>query len=1019
MEYHANRLKLVVVLAGTVEGMNKFLGSRPNGRWVFPRQLQIKDYEDEQLRLILLQLLRHNSFTAEGGEDGPYIRIAAKRVGRGRGPTGFANVYDLILAFGKMVDRQAARLKKEGVKIEDDKEVIPDTQTEEPEESKKADEGGTPNSSEDTLNTEENPAVEEKDAGKNQEVEDTPKTDEKQEEENQSVDDYEAPEVKETEPSDDKSNEDEKPADAEGHKETEGSLVDPQPDDAEKVAEEKVVEEKVVEGKLDDSCGQPDLNAKQQESQVGGEKSDVKETGTEDEKPTDTDGQKEAEGSLVDPRPDDTEKIVEEKAEEGKLDDSCGQHDLDGKQEESHDGEEKLDVKQAESEKSDKVQESGAETDEVDKTEGAGKTDEVDTPTDEIADPDTPKPDLSLLTREDLIGPEPEDIRSHSEAWQELDKMAGLEDVKKAIGELLTRAKANYRREILGKEPLQTSLNRVFLGPPGTGKTTVAKLYGQILADIGLLSTKEVVYKTPADFIGQYIGESEANTSKILDSTIGKVLIIDDAHMFYYGSRGASGGESDIFRLSCIDTLIAKIHNKPGEDRCVILLGYADMMEEMFQKVNPGLKRRFPLEEAFRFKSYDDETLNKILRLKMDKEEITASEHALEVAAEVLRRARDRPNFGNGGDVDNLLNQAKTRFRERTIAKKKAEEEMLKPTTPDTTTQGDDLPDINSLEQAEQTIFLLPADFDPEHDRGSHASKKCQALFQDLIGFDSIISTFQGYQRMAANLRRRGRDPRTIVPFTFLFKGPPGTGKTHTARIVGQIFYDMGFLSTNEVVECSASHLIGKYLGHTAPKVVDLFERALGKVLFIDEAYRLAGGSRGTSGGNSFEAEAVGELVDCMTKPRYLKKMIIVLAGYDKDMDALMQVNAGLRGRFATEIVFPPMSAARMWEHLLQVLKKEDVEVRDLVDPGLAEQENVLKLLHKLGMTTGWSNGRDIKTLAGVITGSVYKNAVLEDGEDEESMFRISTPELNGFLREMLRQRMGARSSLSKTRASG
>ncbi|KAL2257139.1 hypothetical protein VTK26DRAFT_605 [Humicola hyalothermophila] len=816
LEAHANRLNIVIMVTGTVDRVNHLLAGRPNGRWVFPRLLRLEDYDDEQLRRILVQLVHHSSFTPEGGDDGPYMRLAAKRVGRGRGSAGYANVYDLILAFGKMVQRQAARLEKEGVRVSGDKGVSPDTKTK----------------------TEEQEKIEEAHNGENA----------------------------------------------------------------------------------------------------------AKDTGKEKSKEEPASGKSTAND--------------------------------DG----TNDGE----------------------------REGSGNNNT--TGEEEAIAPETPGPDLSLLTREDLIGPEPEDIRSRSEAWKELEKMAGLESVKKAIGELLTRAKANYHRELLGKEPLQTSLNRVFIGPPGTGKTTVAKLYGKIIGELGLLSTKEVVYKTPADFIGQYIGDSEANTSAILDSTIGKVLIIDDAHMFYQGSRGGSH-ETDCYRVAVIDTIVAKIHNKPGEDRCVILLGYPDLMEEMFRKVNPGLRRRFPLEEAFRFHNYDDASLNKILRLKMEREDITATEHAMEVAAEVLRRARDRPNFGNGGDVDNLLNQAKTRFRERTAA---AAQKNAASCASSSSSSADLLPDSLIDIEHRQPMVLTASDFDPEWDRGAYASSKCASLFQGMIGFESIIAQFQGYQRMAANLRRRGRDPRQIVPFTFLFKGPPGTGKTHTARIVGQIFYDMGFLSTPEVVECSASALIGQYRGHTAPRVVDLFERALGKVLFIDEAYRLAGGSGDACNSGSFEAEAVGEMVDCMTKTRYLRKMVIVLAGYEHDMNALMRVNPGLRGRFATEVVFPPMSPARMREHLVNLLRKEDIEVWDgegsEADPQVEEKrQRLLRGLRKLSATSGWSNGRDIKTLADVITGSVYKNADLDDGNgDGAGMFRVSTAELCKFVQNMLMERMGS-----------
>lgn len=584
-----------------------------------------------------------------------------------------------------------------------------------------------------------------------------------------------------------------------------------------------------------------------------------------------------------------------------------------------------------------------------------------------------PAPDEHLLTGQDIIGPEPEDVRTKSEAWKELQKMAGLEDIKSAVDQLLNRSKINYQREINGMKLLKTSLNRIFIGPPGTGKTTVAKLYGQILADIGLVSGRKVIYKTPGDFIGQYIGESETKTSAILDATKGKILIIDDAHMFYHGNELGSG-ETDEFRLGCIDILVSKIHNKPGEDRCVILVGYPDRMEDMLQKCNPGLRRRFPLEEAFRFNDYDDNRLQEILNIKMEEDGVRASPEAMKVASELLRRARDRPNFGNGGDVVNFLNQAKVRHRER----------MSKIT------------DVETID-----IVLQPEDFDPKYDRGATAAGKCRALFDGLIGFEDTIQRFQTYQRIAENLRRNNKDPRGIIPFTYIFKGPPGTGKTHTARIIGQIFYDMGFLSTNEVIECSATHLIGKYVGHTGPKVVELFERALGKVLFIDEAYRLAFG-----GQDNFTNEAVGEIVDCMTKTRYHRKMVIVMAGYTHDMDLLMKVNAGLRGRFATEIMFTPMDSESALKHLCNLIAKQDIQLLEAEDGSNVQESGIMmNLFEMLAKTKGWSNGRDMQTLAGVVTEYVYGNI---DGYEQWQGrgLCITRKDLIRLMRDMLQQRM-------------
>ncbi|OPB46176.1 hypothetical protein A0O28_0062970 [Trichoderma guizhouense] len=723
-----NRPGVVLIMSGSADHMSSLLGSSPNGRWLFPRRFHIEDYNDEELRNIFLRMVRQDNFKIEGGLTGPYPRILARRVGYGREEPGFGNAHELRLSYLNILERQASRLRKKLVKIDD-------------------------------------------------------------------------------------------------------LWVEPAPDE-------------------------------------------------------------------------------------------------------------------------------------------------------------------NLLTGEDILGPEPEDCREKCDSWKKLEKMAGLDDVKLAISKNFDRAKVNYRREIDGKKLLNTSLNRVFLGPPGTGKTTVAKFYGQIIAEVGLVPNREVVFKVPSDFIGRYIGESEFKTNAIINATKGKVLIIDDAHMFFNGSDATDG--TDIFRLACIDVIVSKIHNRPGEGRCIILIGYPDRMEEMFQKCNPGLRRRFPLEEAFRFYDYDDERLREILDLKMEESEIKASTAAMEVAAEVLRRARDRPNFGNGGDIVNLLNEAKWHDARKT---KKLNGD--KPALGQEAVATYGLAHTNSfgLHDLDMTnITLEPEDFDPNYNRGSTAAERCRALFDGLIGFEETIQLFTSYQRTAENLRRKNKNPRDTIPFTFVFKGPPGTGKTHTARIVGQIFYDMGILSTNEVVECSASQLIGKYVGHTGPKVIDLFEKSLGKVLFVDEAYRL-----GFSGRNSFGDEAVAEMVDCMTKPRYQRKLVIVLAGYTREMDLLMKVNAGLRGRFTTEINFRPMKPRATLQYLQTLLSKQDIELSEDNDVETNEHETIIRLLMKLGMTNGWSNGRDVNTLAGMITEHAYNYSEVE--EDGKGLF-VQRRDLIKFLKDMLRQRI-------------
>jgi Holliday junction resolvasome RuvABC ATP-dependent DNA helicase subunit len=135
-----------------------------------------------------------------------------------------------------------------------------------------------------------------------------------------------------------------------------------------------------------------------------------------------------------------------------------------------------------------------------------------------------------LLTKEDIIGPPPSAALENSKAWQSLQGMVGLRSVKESLRAMVHRLQINYDRELAEKPVIDCSLNRIFLGNPGTGKTTVAKYYGQIMVDIGLLTDGEVVVKSPADFIGEYLGESENITKRILASAKGKVLIIDEAY---------------------------------------------------------------------------------------------------------------------------------------------------------------------------------------------------------------------------------------------------------------------------------------------------------------------------------------------------------------------------------------------------------------------------------------------------------------------------------------------------------
>ncbi|KAG8797185.1 hypothetical protein FRC17_007819, partial [Serendipita sp. 399] len=503
--------------------------------------------------------------------------------------------------------------------------------------------------------------------------------------------------------------------------------------------------------------------------------------------------------------------------------------------------------------------------------------------------------DVHLLKQEDLIGPDPSIVTASDPAVEQLAKLIGLRSVKDSVSNFLKMVKTNYERELMERNPHEVSLNRVFLGSPGTGKTTVAKLYGRILASLGLLSNGEgmygrylgrhqlkiskVIIKNPADFVGAALGESESKTKAILDMTVGKVLVIDEAYGLYPGN-----GTTDPYKTAVVDTIVAEVQSVPGEDRCVLLIGYKDQMEEMFQNVNPGLSRRFAIDNAFHFEDYSDDELLAALELKLKSQDMSATDLAKKVAIDVLSRARNRPNFGNIGEVENLLSSAKIRFQKRNAA----------PDAP-----------------------FGPEDFDPDYRRSENVESNIEKLFEDVVGCEDIIEQLRKYQRIAENCKSRDIDPRDMVPTNFIFKGPPGTGKTTTARKMGQIYYDMGFLASPEVLECSTSDLVGEYVGQTGPKVKKLLERVLGRVLLIDEAYRLVDGQ--------FAKEAIDELVSSLTLDRYKGKIIVILAGYDHQINQLLSVNPGLSSRFTAEVVFKNMRPKESIDLLRRELAKKKI----------------------------------------------------------------------------------------------
>ena len=194
--------------------------------------------------------------------------------------------------------------------------------------------------------------------------------------------------------------------------------------------------------------------------------------------------------------------------------------------------------------------------------------------------------------------------------------------------------------------------------------------------------------------------------------------------------------------------------------------------------------------------------------------------------------------------------------------------------------------------------------------RGYEDTPTLESAIAELDELVGLAPVKQQVRAIAAQLRvakLRDRQGLTSQPPArhFVFTGPPGTGKTTVARILGRIFAALGLLVRPEVIEAHRADLVGEHLGSTAIKTNRLVDSALGGVLFIDEAYSLH--NEGYSGGDAFGAEAVQTLLKRAEDDR--DRLVIVLAGYPDDMDRFLRSNPGLASRFSTRVTFPSYTA--------------------------------------------------------------------------------------------------------------
>jgi SpoVK/Ycf46/Vps4 family AAA+-type ATPase len=536
------------------------------------------------------------------------------------------------------------------------------------------------------------------------------------------------------------------------------------------------------------------------------------------------------------------------------------------------------------------------------------------------------KDSISTMTNEQLMTIEVADIPyeapqavDYTECLAKLDGLVGLSAVKKEISNLAAFLNLQIKR---GEQNTFQGKHYVFTGNPGTGKTTVARIMSDVFRTLGIISRGQLVEADRSKLVAGYSGQTAIKTNQLIDSALGGVLFIDEAYTL-------KSSDGDTFGAEAIDTLLKRLEDDRGKFICIVA-GYTDQMHDFIDS-NPGLKSRFT--QTIHFDDYTPDELTEIFLNLAKSKNFTVDEEthgAIHRQFEQLYLRRDK-NFGNAREARRIFDEAVEKQSQRLISE-----------------MGN--PEFNEADMYRITSADLPI-------TQSEAARPLDEVLNELDDFVGMRSVKNMIRRLAVQsmfMKQRaamGAGKVQQMSMNFILTGNPGTGKTSIARKMGEVLLSMEILPTSRVIEASRASLVGKYMGETPKIVNNMCDKAMGGILFIDEAYTLS------SENDQYGKEAIDTLMKRMEDDR--GKFVVIAAGYRDKMEDFLAVNPGLASRFTHKLHIEDYNE----DELLAIFKKMAAKEQYTLSPGAEFKLMDLICRKVVSKDESFGNAREMRNL--------------------------------------------------------